>query len=60
MNEMGAPMELIEYRYREKFRLSNAEMMDEPLDKFFINLKIMSLEAEKQRAEERRMERDGK
>ena len=39
-----APKELIEFRYRERFHLSYKEMMDEPIDTFNVNLKIMEIE----------------
>jgi len=49
----GSPLpdELIEYRYREKFHLSNAEMLEEPLEKFYVNLEIMDIEAFKENQE---------
>lgn len=49
--------ELAEYRYREKFHLSYEAMMNEPLDRFFTNIKIMQLEGEKSRIEQKRSER---
>lgn len=56
-NNMPAPIELVEYRYREKFNLSNAQMMAEPLDKLFANLKIMEFESKRSEEEQRMMER---
>lgn len=56
-NEMTAPIELVEYRYREKFHLSNAQMAAEPLDKFFTNLKIMEFESKRAEEEQKMMER---
>lgn len=49
--------ELAEYRYREKFHLSYEAMQNEPLDRFFTNIKIMQLEGEKAKIERKRTER---
>jgi len=46
-NGIGSPSEYVEYKYREKFGLSSAEMQNEPLDKFLMNIEIMSLENQK-------------
>jgi len=42
---------LLEYRYREKFHLSDAEMREETLEKFYTNLEIMDIEAFKASSE---------
>lgn len=39
-NGANAPIELLEFRYREKFCLSAEQMEAEPTDKFFTNLYI--------------------
>jgi hypothetical protein len=54
------PIELIEYKYREKFKLSNVQMEREPMDKFRLNLKIMEFEAQRDELEAARMERKAK
>ena len=48
----------MEYKYREKFGLSNAELMEEPIDKFWLNLKIMELEAQREAVEIQKAQRE--
>lgn len=58
-NDMPAPNELVEYHYRKIFGLSSLEMQDEPLDKFFINLKIAEFENKKLEEIRNNINKDG-
>lgn len=46
---MAAPPELARYIYRKEFGLSAAELDDEPIDQFFLNMKIYALIKDKER-----------
>jgi hypothetical protein len=53
----SVPIELTEYLYRKAFNLSNADMENEPFDKFVINLEIMNLESLRNKLEQEDIER---
>lgn len=44
-------MQLQDFRYREKFKLTYAEFMAEPYDVYQINLEIMNSLAQRERLE---------
>ena len=59
-NNDSPPLELIEFIYREKFKLSYKEIMEEPADVFQLNLTIMKLLNEKEQNENKSLERKAK
>ena len=48
-NDLAAPPELQKYIYRREFGLSAQEMQDEPIEEFFLNMKIYALIKDKER-----------
>lgn len=50
-NDAPPPIEILRYRYRKMFGLTEQELEQEPIDTFYTNLFIHAQIAEKQRLE---------
>lgn len=55
-----APQELIEFIYRKEFGLTQAELMDEPIDTFLMNIEIIGIRDKLEDEAIRRAERKAK
>lgn len=51
------PQSLLDFRYRERFHLTQRELEEEPLDVFETNLAIMGLEHKVNKAQAERLQR---
>ena len=51
------PMEIIEFFYRKEFNLSYKELLEEPMEKFQINLEIMRLRNLREKMEMQEIEK---
>lgn len=50
-NNRPMPFEVLKYQYRKLFKLSAAEMEAEPIDQFYLNLRIWNLIEKKKELE---------